>query len=137
VLSPTASTVRLFLHVLGATVWVGGQLVLAGLVPTVRRHAPDATRAVARAFARVAWPAFALVVITGIWNLVEIDVADQSTSYQVTVFVKIALAMIAAVAVAIHSIGRTKLALALGGAIGLLASLAALFVGVLLRTGLN
>jgi putative copper export protein len=127
----------LFLHVLGATVWVGGQLVLAGLVPVVRKHAPDATKAVARAFARVAWPAFALAVITGIWNLAEIDVADQSTSYQVTVFVKIALAMIAGVAVAIHSLGRTKLALALGGAIGLLASLAALFVGVLLRTGLN
>jgi putative copper export protein len=127
----------LFLHVLGATVWVGGQLVLAGLVPVVRREAPSLTRAVARAFARVAWPAFALLVITGIWNLMEIDVTDQSTSYQVTVFVKVALAMVAAVAVAIHSIGRSKLALALGGAIGLLASLAALFVGVLLRTGLN
>ncbi|MGD9996388.1 MAG: hypothetical protein AB7L17_00570 [Ilumatobacteraceae bacterium] len=136
-LSPTVSTLRLFLHVLGATVWVGGQLVLAGLVPVVRKEAPDATRAVARAFARLAWPAFALLVATGIWNLVEIDVADQSTSYQVTVFVKIALAMVAAVAVAIHSIGRSKLALALGGAIGLLASLAALYVGVLLRTGLN
>jgi putative copper export protein len=137
VLSPTVSTLRLFLHVLGATVWVGGQLVLAGLVPVVRKEAPDATRAVARAFARLAWPAFALLVVTGIWNLVEIDVADQSTSYQVTVFVKVALAMVAAVAVAIHSIGRSKLALALGGAIGLLASLAALYVGVLLRTGLN
>ena len=26
-------TVRLFLHVLAATIWVGGQLVLAALVP--------------------------------------------------------------------------------------------------------
>ena len=31
-LSPTATTVRLFLHVLAACVWVGGQLTLAGLV---------------------------------------------------------------------------------------------------------
>jgi putative copper export protein len=137
VLSPTASTIRLFLHVLGATVWVGGQIVLGGLVPVLRREAPEATKAVARAFARMAWPAFALLVVTGVWNLAEIDVADTSTSYQVTMFVKVALSLTAAVAVAIHSIGRSKLALALGGAIGLLASLGALFVGVLLRTGLN
>jgi putative copper export protein len=137
VLSPTASTIRLFLHVLGATVWVGGQIVLGGLVPVLRREAPEATKAVARAFARMAWPAFALLVVTGIWNLVEIDVADTSTTYQVTVFVKVALSLTAAVAVAVHSIGRTKLALALGGGVGLLASLAALFVGILLRTGLN
>ena len=136
-LSPTASTIRLFLHVLGATVWVGGQIVLGGLVPVLRREAPEATKAVARAFARLAWPAFALLVATGIWNLAELDVADTSTSYQVTVFVKVALSLTAAVAVAIHSIGRSKLALALGGAIGLLASLGALFVGVLLGTGLN
>jgi putative copper export protein len=137
VLSPTSSTVRLFLHVLGATVWVGGQIVLAGLVPVLRREAPTALKPVARAFARLAWPAFALLVITGIWNLTAIDVADTSTSYQVTVFVKVSLSLIAAVAVAVHSIGRSKLALALGGAIGLLASLGALFVGILLRTGLN
>jgi uncharacterized membrane protein len=29
-------TVRLFLHVLAATVWVGGQLTLAALVPALR-----------------------------------------------------------------------------------------------------
>jgi putative copper export protein len=135
VLSPTSSTIRLFLHVLGATVWVGGQIVLAGLVPVLRREAPAATKALARGFARLAWPAFAVLVVTGIWNLAAIDVADTSTSYQVTVFVKVALSLTAAVAVAVHSIGRSKLALALGGAIGLLASLAALFVGILLRTG--
>ncbi len=30
-------TVRLFLHVLAATVWVGGQLTLAALVPVLRQ----------------------------------------------------------------------------------------------------
>jgi hypothetical protein len=42
---------------------------------------------------------------------------------------------VAAASSAIHSLGRSKLALALGGAVGLLTSLGALFVGMLLRTG--
>jgi len=66
VLSPSLTTLRLFLHILAASVWVGGQIALAGVVPSVRKVAPEATKAVARAFARVAWPAFAVVVLTGI-----------------------------------------------------------------------
>ena len=134
-LSPTAATIRLFLHVLAATVWVGGQIALAGLVGTVRKQSAGAPRAVARAFARLAWPAFGVLVITGIWNLTEIDLGNTSTAYQVTVFVKITVAVAAAVFVLIHSLGKTKLALALGGALGLVCSLAALYIGILLRTG--
>ncbi len=134
-LSPTATTIRLFLHVLAATVWVGGQIALAGLVGTVRKQSAEAPRAVARAFARLAWPAFGVLVITGIWNLTEIDLGNTTTAYQVTVFVKITVAVAAAVFVLIHSLGKTKLVLALGGALGLLCSLAALFLGILLRTG--
>ena len=134
-LSPTATTIRLFLHVLAATVWVGGQIALAGLVGTVRKQSPEAPRAVARAFARVAWPAFGVLVITGIWNLTAIDLGNTTTAYQLTVFVKITVAVASAVFVLIHSLGKTKLALALGGALGLLCSLAALYLGILLRTG--
>jgi putative copper export protein len=36
VLPITWSTVRLFVHVVAATVWVGGQLTLAALVPGLR-----------------------------------------------------------------------------------------------------
>jgi putative copper export protein len=135
VLSPTVATIRLFLHVLAATVWVGGQIALAGLVGTVRKQSAEGPRAVARAFARLAWPAFGVLVITGIWNLTEIDLGNTTTAYQVTVFVKITVAVAAAVFVLIHSIGTTKLALALGGALGALCSLAALYLGILLRTG--
>ncbi len=48
-------TVRLFLHVLAATIWVGGQLTLAALVPVLRRVGPDAPRVAAPRFAIVAW----------------------------------------------------------------------------------
>jgi putative copper export protein len=133
-LSPTSSTFRLFLHVFAACVWVGGQIVLAGLIPVVRRY-EGATKIAARAFNRIASPAFGVLVLTGIWNLMEVDINDAPTSYQVTVFVKIAVAIVAGAAVAVHVIGESKAAKAAGGAIGLLASLAALFLGILLRTG--
>jgi putative copper export protein len=135
VLSPTAATIRLFIHVLAAAVWVGGQFALAGLVGTLRRQSAEAPRAAARAFARLAWPAFAVLVVTGIWNLMAIDLTHTTTSYQITVFVKITVAIASGVFVLIHSLGRTKLALALGGALGALCSLGALYLGILLRTG--
>lgn len=134
-LSPSLDTVRLFLHVLAAAVWVGGQFALAGVVGTIRAEAPGATKAVARAFARLAWPAFGVLVVTGVWSLVEVDITSTDTAYQVTVFVKVSVAVLAAVAVVVHSVGTSKAALAIGGAVGALASVAALFLGILLRTG--
>ena len=134
-LSPTADSIRLFLHVLAASVWVGGQIVLGGLVPKLRQVATESLKVAANAFARIAWPAFAVVVVTGMWNILDITVGDMSTEYQVSMFVHVLLAMAAAMFVVIHSVGQTKLALALGGALGLLTSLGAMFVGVLLQTG--
>jgi putative copper export protein len=116
-------------------VWVGGQIVLGALVPKLRQVAPETLKVAANGFARVAWPAFAVVVVTGMWNILEIQVGDMSTEYQVTMFVHVLLAMATAMFAVIHSVGRTKLALALGGALGLLTSLGAMFVGILLQTG--
>jgi hypothetical protein len=55
-------TVRLFLHVLAATIWVGGQLVLAALVPALRRFGAEVPRAAASRFNQVAWAAFAVLI---------------------------------------------------------------------------
>jgi putative copper export protein len=135
VLSPTLTSLRLFLHVLAASVWVGGQFVLAGVVPSLRTRYPEATAALAAAYARVAWPAFALVVLTGLWNLGEVDVANTSTEYQVTLFVKITLAIVSGAAAGVHQMGESRAAKAVGGALGFVAALAAMFVGYLLTTG--
>ena len=134
-LSPTLATWRLTIHVLAAAIWVGGQIVLGALVPTLRKAAPDATAVVARAFARIAWPAFAVLVVTGIWNLTEVAFSSRSTAYQVTLLVKLVLAAISGVAAAVHQIGRSRLALALGGALAGVGAIGALFLGVLLLTG--
>ena len=133
-LSPTAATIRLTLHVLAATIWVGGQFTLAGLLPVLRGH-EGLPKLAARAYNRIAWPAFGVLVLTGMWNLAEIDVTQQANVYQVTVFVKIVVAIVAGAAAAAHVAARSKLALALGGAIGAIASVAAVFLGILLHTG--
>jgi hypothetical protein len=92
-------------------------------------------RAAARRFNLIAWPAFAVLVITGIWNLMEVHVGDASSAYQVTLMIKITLAILSGVFVAVHSVGTSKLALALGGALGALTALGALFLGIVLKTG--
>ena len=129
------TTIRLFLHVLAASIWVGGQFVLVGVVPAIRTSHPDATKLVAKAYARIAWPAFAVLVVTGLWNLSEVPVSDSGTDYQITLFVKITLAIVSGAAVAVHQVGRSKVALAVGGAVGFLAALGAMYLGFLLRTG--
>ncbi|MFZ4585037.1 MAG: hypothetical protein ACOYNI_07380 [Acidimicrobiia bacterium] len=125
-------TVRLFLHVLGATIWVGGQFTLAGLVPTVRGLGPDATKHVARAFNRMAWPAFVLLIATGVWNVLTIEVGDTTLAYQMTLGVKLLAVAVSGIGAAVHSYGHGKAALAIGGAMSALGALAALFLGVLL-----
>jgi len=130
-----ADTLRLFLHVLAATIWVGGQLTLAGLVSTVRDIDERAPRLVARRFNQIAWPAFAVLLATGVWNLLEIDIGDRSTEYQVTLFVKLMLVALSGVAAFLHIISRTRLGLAVWGALSGLSSVAALFFGVWLTRG--
>ncbi|HXY91965.1 MAG TPA: CopD family protein [Acidimicrobiia bacterium] len=127
----TADTVRLFLHVLGATVWVGGQLTLAGLVPGLRRLSPDAPRAVARRFNALAWPAFALVVATGIWNIAAIH-PDWHSSYGTTLIVKLVVVTVSGVTAYLHTRARSRRWLAVFGAASGLSAVLALFLGVLL-----
>jgi putative copper export protein len=134
-LSPTATTIRLFLHVIASAIWVGGQFVVACIVPGMRRAHPAALKTMAQGFGRVAWPAFGVAVITGMWSLMDIDITSMSSAYQGTVLLKIAFAVVAGIAAAIHSAGKSKLAMAVGGAVGALASVVALFLGILLRTG--
>jgi putative copper export protein len=129
-----SDAIRLFLHVLAATIWVGGQLTLAGLVPGLRALDADAPRTVARRFNAIAWPAFAVLVVTGIWNLVDIDVGDRSTSYQITLFVKLVIVALSGTAAFLHTIARTRAGLAVWGALTAVSGVAALFFGVWLRS---
>ena len=132
-LSVHAATIRLFLHVLAATVWVGGQLTLAGLVPGLRALGPDAPKTVARQFNRIAWPAFAVLFVTGLWNLSETHVGNQSSAWIATLFAKLVVVALSGISADLHIRAATKQALAVWGALSGLSALLALFYGVQLH----
>src|SRR5215469_8206155 len=83
VLAVNADTVRLFLHVLAATIWVGGQITLAALVPVLRRMGTEIPAAAARRFNQVSWPAFIVLILTGVWNVIAVR-SRISGSYENT-----------------------------------------------------
>jgi putative copper export protein len=130
VLPITLDTVRSFLHVLAATVWVGGQLTVAGLVPGLRALGPDAARTVARRFGRIAWPAYGVLLATGVWNLFESSFEDRSTEWQVTLFVKLVVVALSGASAATHAMTVSRVVLTVGAAVAGLSSLAALLLGV-------
>ena len=110
---------------------MGGQRTLAALVPALRRTGPDLPRAVARQFSRVAWPAFAVLVLTGVRNVAATGNHDHGR-YQTTLIVKIAVVLVSGAAALLHARARRPAALAVFGSLAAAAALAAVFPGVLL-----
>jgi putative copper export protein len=131
VLGVSWDSVRLFLHILAATIWVGGQVVLAGLVPVLRGIGSDAPRLAAQRFNRIAWPAFAVLIATGVWNVVAEHRHDHG-AYRTTLIVKLCLVAVSGLAAAFHIRAKTAGSRAALGAASAGAALAALFLGVLL-----
>jgi putative copper export protein len=133
VLTPAIDSVRLFIHVLAATVWVGGQLTLAGLVPVLRAYGTDVPSTVARRFAAIAWPAFVVLLGTGIWNVVAVNPSRQSTSWQITLWIKLGVVALSGLSASLHGRARSRSGLAVWGAASGLSAMAALLLGVLLE----
>ena len=122
---------RVFLHVRAATVWVGGQLVLGALVPALRAVAPEAPGAAARQFEKVAWPAFAVLVATGIWNVAQVP--DQvGEEYRRTLLLKLLAVLLSGATALVHARATTPRQRAVFGALTGVTALAALLLGVLL-----
>ena len=129
-LTVDGESVRLFLHVLAATVWVGGQIVLVSAVPLLRRVSADAVRVAAAGFTRVAWPAFAILLATGVWNVYA--EGDRGTAYQRTLLFKLVVVALSGGAAFGHTRARDpRVRGGLGAAAGASAVLA-LFLGILL-----
>jgi hypothetical protein len=126
------TALRLFLHVLSASVWVGGQIVLVGLLPTVRGLGPDAPAKVARAFNRVAWPAFGIAVLTGLWNVVAIPLAELNHPW---IELKVLAVTLSGLGALVHQQARgNRTLVAVGGAVSLVFAVVAMYLGFVVTT---
>jgi putative copper export protein len=123
------SDVRLFLHVLAATVWVGGQLTLAGLTPVARRFGREVTRALAQRFNIIAWTAYVVLIVTGVWNLAVTGWGEPGSAFRANIEAKLGAVALSGLAAALHARARSPRGLAVWGALSGLAALAALFFG--------
>lgn len=128
----SVEALRLFLHVTAAAVWVGGQFAIAGILPTVRDLAPDAPNRVARAFNRVAWPAFGMAVLTGLWSVMAVPL-DEIPHPEIEL--KLLVVTLSGIGAVIHQMARrNKAMLAVGGAMSSLFGAAAIWIGVAMPT---
>jgi putative copper export protein len=123
---------RLTLHVIAASVWVGGQIVMMGLVGPARKLGSEATKVLAAAFARLAWPAYAVLIITGFWNITTFQWADQTSAWKAVLMAKILVVVLAGLGALLHGKATSKAAIAVWGSVAGLASVAALAMGILL-----
>lgn len=118
---------RLSIHVLAATIWVGGQITLAVLVPVLKGAGAEVPKQAAHAFNKVAWPAFWVLVLTGAWNMLAEDHLNQAV-----LGVKM-LAVVGSGATAwLHAHAKTRKGMAINGALTGVFAIAALLLGVAL-----
>jgi len=101
-----------YIHLLSATVWVGGLVVLAGLVPAVRKTTDDRSviQAIAKRFGVMSWTALGLLVLTGTSMVFD-------RVWTGTLIAKIGLVMLSALLAVWHTMAAREQSPAVRGAI--------------------
>src|SRR5580658_7305919 len=105
---------------------------MMGMVGPARTMGADAPTRLARTFARLAWPAYAVLVITGFWNISTFRWSYESFAWKAVLIAKIVVVALAGLGALLHSRATTKAGLAMWGSVAGLASVAALAMGILL-----
>ena len=141
-LTVSGPTLVLWLHVLAACVWIGGQVTVAMLIPPLRRHGTLA-RTAGQRYQWVAWPAFTVLAVTGILNVGNAGLRWSQlldTPAGRTLAVKLGLVALSGLAAGVHAFlqaprddgdrSRPPRASVVLGAISLLAAVLAALYGV-------
>lgn len=131
-LTSALTGIRLSLHVLAATIWVGGLLTLAGLVPALRGAGAGVTAIAARAFSRFSWPAYGVLLLTGFWNYGTFNMNQVSSGWKIVVGIKIFVAVLSGVAAYLHSKAKKSASIAAWGGVSGVSAVTALVMGVFL-----
>lgn len=127
--------IRIILHLLAVIIWLGGQIVMLGLLPVLRSAGGDLPASAARAWSRIAWPAFFVAVVTGIWNMLAVDLGNVSGGYNAVFGIKVLLVLISGLAAALHQSTDKAALKGLTGALGFVSALLAMIFGVLMSHG--
>lgn len=99
------AVIVLWLHVLAACIWIGGQVVVAVLIPALR-GVEGLAAAAGRRFQLIAWPAFATLVVTGALNARNAGIAWAdlvTTPTGKTLLVKLGFVFVSGAAAALHA----------------------------------
>ena len=128
--SLTLDTIRIFLHVGAVTIWVGGQIVMMAILPVLKEAGVEGLPAkVAQGFANIAFPALAVAIFTGIWNIFAIDIENATTAWNMVFGFKFLLVLLSGFGAVKHKNATDPKQKGLFGAIGFGAAILAMFLG--------
>ncbi|MGC8461447.1 MAG: CopD family protein [Candidatus Dormibacteria bacterium] len=74
--------INLVIHILAACIWIGGQATIAYIMPLLH-DLPDRARELGLRFQKLAWSAYAILILTGIANMyfLHISIPDLLHSH--------------------------------------------------------
>jgi putative copper export protein len=111
----TADEVLLWIHIVAASVWVGGLITLGALVTALRRAGAERPllQAMARRFGVVSWVAMAVAVATGVWQVSRLNIPWSNNRLEL----KIGLVVLAAGLALLHQLTAKRTSPAVRGII--------------------
>lgn len=111
--------IRMFLHLLGASVWLGGIVTLGGSKGQGRMH-------------KFVWPAFLLLLITGAWSILD-RAPGASSPYLVTLAVKLAAVVVSGAGLGFAAMAHSRTVKSVWTTVALVSAVASMYLGVLLH----
>ncbi len=111
----TADQLLLWIHIIAASVWVGGLIMLGALVTALRRAGAERPllQVMARRFGVVSWVAMAVAVVTGVWQVSRLNIPWSNDRLEL----KVGLVILAAGLALLHQLTAKRTSPAVRGII--------------------